>query len=140
AAWPGIVAFLSLHREEPQTDMRNGMMVWGAVVGMGVAIAACGGHPGTSGSQGVPPPPGPGQVAEHFLVVSKSGSGNVRSTPAGIDCGTNCSAILAEGTQIVLTPFPDAGWRFAGWGGGCSGLGGCAVKLTADTTVCVTFA
>jgi hypothetical protein len=125
--------------------MRNGMVVWVGVVG--VAIAACGVHSGTPGSPDVSPPPPPvpapapppAPVAEHFLSVSKNGSGNVRSSPAGIDCGTTCAAILAEGTQIVLTPFPDPGWRFAGWGGGCSGLGGCAMKLAADTKVFVTF-
>jgi hypothetical protein len=114
--------------------MRNGIVVWVGVVG--VAIAACGGRSGTSGSPSVSPPP---PVAEHFLTVSKNGSGNVRSVPAGIDCGTTCSAILAQGTQVVLTPAPDAGWRFAGWGGACTGLGGCALKLAADTTVFVTF-
>ncbi|MFL5376287.1 MAG: InlB B-repeat-containing protein [Myxococcales bacterium] len=74
-----------------------------------------------------------------FLVVSTTGSGTVRSSPAGIDCGLVCSALLAEGTQVVLTPAPDPGWRFAGWGGGCTGLGGCAVRLTADVKVFVTF-
>jgi len=118
--------------------MRNGMVVWGAVVGVAVLIAACGGKSGTSGSQSVPPPL-PGPVAQHFLTVSKSGSGTVRSAPAGIDCGTTCSAILAEGTQMVLTPVPDPGWQFAGWGGGCTGLGGCALKVVADTKVFVTF-
>jgi hypothetical protein len=115
--------------------MRNGMVVWVGVVG--VAIAACGGHSGTSGSGSVQPPPP--AVAQHFLVVSKNGSGNVRSSPAGIDCGTTCSAILAEGTRVVLTPAPDAGWRFAGWGGACTGLGGCALTLAADTKVFLTF-
>src|SRR5438045_1077614 len=118
--------------------MRNGMVVWGAVVGVAVLIAACGGKSGTSGSQSVPPPL-PGPVAQHFLTVSKSGSGTVRSAPAGIDCGTTCSATLAEGTQMVLTPVPDPGWQFAGWGGGCTGLGGCALKVVADTKVFVTF-
>src|SRR5205807_7597332 len=104
--------------------MRNGRVGWGGAVGVAVAIAACGGHRGGPGSGNVSPPPLPGgQVAQHVLVVSKSGSGSVRSAPAGIDCGAACSAVLAEGTEVVLTPSPDAGWRFAGWGGGCSGLG-----------------
>jgi Divergent InlB B-repeat domain len=115
------------------------MGVWGAVAGAAVLAAACGGKSGTSGpgSQGGPPPPPP--PAQHFLTVSKNGSGSVRSTPAGIDCGTTCSAIVAEGTQMVLIPVPDPGWQFAGWGGGCSGLGGCALKVAADTKVFVTF-
>jgi len=120
--------------------MRNGMGVWGAVVGAAVLAAACGGKSGTSGStsEGVPPSP-PAAPVQHFLTISKSGSGSVRSTPAGIDCGTTCSAILAEGTQMVLIPVPDPGWQFAGWGGGCSGLGGCALRIASDTKVFVTF-
>jgi len=119
--------------------MGNRMGVWGAVAGAAVLAAACGGKSGTSGpgSQGIPPPPPP--AAQHFLTVSKNGSGSVRSTLAGIDCGTTCSAIVAEGTQMVLIPVPDPGWQFAGWGGGCSGLGGCALKVAADTKVFVTF-
>ena len=59
--------------------MRNGTVVWLGVVGLGVVVAACGGHPGTQGSRGsLPPPPTP----EHFLVVSKGGSG----TPSAAHC------------------------------------------------------
>jgi hypothetical protein len=36
-------------------------------------------------------------------------------------------------------PVPDAGWTFAGWGGACTGAGGCSVSLGADATVYATF-
>src|SRR4051812_50198313 len=100
--------------------MRNGMVVWMGVVGLSAILAACGGgHPGTeggspSGSPPAPPPP----AAQHFLVVSKTGSGKGRSSPAGIGCGVALSALVAEGKQGGLTPPPDPGRGVGGWGGG----------------------
>ena len=76
------------------------------------------------------------------LAVSKAGagSGTVTSSPAGISCGTTCSATFAGGTTVTLTATPAAGSSFAGWsGGGCSGTGTCSVTLTANTTVTATF-
>src|SRR5437870_2429319 len=82
----------------------------------------------------VPPP--------FTLTVSKtgSGSGTVTSTPAGITCGTSCSASYASGTLVTLTATPAIGSVFTGWsGGGCTGTGACSVTLTAATTVTATF-
>src|SRR4051812_33753443 len=83
----------------------------------------------------VAPPP----VGKHNLLVSKNGSGAVRSTPAGIDCGSICAAALDDGAIVSLAATPDANFRFAGWGGACSGGGGCSVALHADATVYATF-
>jgi hypothetical protein len=62
------------------------------------------------------------------LTVQKAGagSGTVHSTPAGIDCGATCSASFSG--SVTLTATPAAGSTFAGWSGGCSGLGGCTVS------------
>ncbi|HEV2756451.1 MAG TPA: hypothetical protein VG318_11825 [Actinomycetota bacterium] len=40
--------------------------------------------------------------------------------PAWIDCGDECEAALA-GAGITLVAEPAEGWRFAGWGGACTG-------------------
>jgi parallel beta-helix repeat protein len=55
----------------------------------------------------------------HSLSVSKSGagSGKVMSSPAGIDCGTDCSENYNYATEVTLTATPDAGSVFAGWSG-----------------------
>ena len=50
------------------------------------------------------------------LTVTKigSGAGSVQSNPAGIDCGSACSASFAGMTQVTLTATADALSRFAG--------------------------
>jgi Divergent InlB B-repeat domain len=65
------------------------------------------------------------------LTVSVSGSGSVVSNPAGISCGTACSANFAAGTTVTLTATPAAGQVFSSWGGACSGTQpGCTLQLT----------
>ncbi|HEX4960767.1 MAG TPA: DNRLRE domain-containing protein [Thermoanaerobaculia bacterium] len=53
------------------------------------------------------------------LSVSKSGtgSGTVTSSPAGINCGSDCSESYSAGTIVTLTPSPAAGSSFSGWSG-----------------------
>ncbi|MGH7344058.1 MAG: right-handed parallel beta-helix repeat-containing protein, partial [Candidatus Rokuibacteriota bacterium] len=75
------------------------------------------------------------------LTVTRTGNGAVASSPAGISCGSACSASFASGTSVTLTATPAAGSVFTGWsGGGCSGTGSCAVTVTTSTTVSAKFA
>jgi List-Bact-rpt repeat protein len=79
-----------------------------------------------------------------MLTVSKAGagSGTVTSNPAGINCGSTCSAAYVTGTQVTLTATPAAGSTFTGWtvpGGGCPGTGTCVVTMNAATTVTAGF-
>jgi Divergent InlB B-repeat domain len=74
------------------------------------------------------------------VVVAGGGSGTVTSSPAGIDCGSTCSAPFGEGTVVTLTATPAAGSTFAGWSGGkCSGTGPCELLLDSHTTVTAMF-
>jgi hypothetical protein len=80
-----------------------------------------------------------GEVA---LTIDRAGagSGTVTSSPAGISCGTTCTAQYPSGTQVTLAAAAAQGSVFAGWsGGGCAGTGPCVVTLTATTTVTATF-
>ena len=81
-------------------------------------------------------PTGPNQ---HALTIARNGSGTIRSSPAGIDCGSSCSAAFDDGTSVTLSATPDQGWRFDGWSGACSGAGDCPVAMNADATVTATF-
>ena len=78
----------------------------------------------------------------HTLSVSKAGtgSGTVVSSPAGISCGSTCSAGFAEGTTVTLQAAPTAGSVFTGWSGACAGTGGCAVTMSADQSLTASFA
>jgi uncharacterized repeat protein (TIGR02543 family) len=76
----------------------------------------------------------------YTLSVTKVvGSGTVRSSPAGISCGTDCSEPYASGTAVSLTATPAAGYVFSGWSGACTGTGTCSVTLSANKTVTATF-
>ncbi len=76
----------------------------------------------------------------YTLTVSNSGNGTVTSSPAGIDCGSDCSETYTAGANITLSATPAPGYRFDGWSGaGCSGTGSCVFDLNADTTVSASF-
>lgn len=75
------------------------------------------------------------------LNVSVTGGGSVRSLPAGIECGTTCSAAFASGASIELSATPAAGQVLSGWGGACTGAGTtCNVTMNQARTVSVVFA
>ena len=75
------------------------------------------------------------------LTVGKAGtgSGTVTSSPAGINCGSDCSESYASGTSVTLTASAAGGSTFAGWSGACSGTGTCSVSMTAARSVTATF-
>jgi hypothetical protein len=75
------------------------------------------------------------------LTVQKGGSGigSIVSTPAGINCGSDCTEAYNSGTVVTLTATPVSGSTFEGWSGACSGAGQCSVTMDADKTVTATF-
>ena len=74
------------------------------------------------------------------VVLAGSGGGTVTSGPAGIDCGSRCSAVFAEGTHVTLSAAPAGHSRFEGWSGACATASTtCTVTLNANTSVTATF-
>lgn len=75
-----------------------------------------------------------------MLTVTPPENGSIGSSPAGIDCGTDCSEAYPAGTEVTLTATPDEGGEFGGWNGACSGTAAtCTVTMDADKTVAATF-
>jgi phospholipase C len=95
---------------------------------LAIALSGCGGS-----AEHTPQP------SQFTLTVSLTGSGTVTSAPAGINCGTTCSATFPAGTSITLTASPAASNTFSGWSGACSGTAKCTVVLNADTNVGAAF-
>jgi hypothetical protein len=76
------------------------------------------------------------------LSVTKAGTGSgmVISSPAGINCGSSCSAAYNNGTSVTLEASQNSDSFFAGWsGGGCSGTSTCKITMNADKAVTATF-
>lgn len=82
-----------------------------------------------------------GAAAMFALNVSLqgTGSGTVASDTGGINCGSTCSASFSNGALVTLTASPASGSTFSGWGGACSGAGGCQVTMGAAKSVTATF-
>ena len=68
-------------------------------------------------------------------------SGHVNSSPAGINCKTDCTETYTYGTMVTLTASAGAGFTFTGWsGGGCSGFAtSCVVSMTEVRNVTASF-
>ncbi len=73
------------------------------------------------------------------LTKGGTGSGTVTSSPAGINCGLDCSEVYSYNTVVTLTAVPDTGSAFTGWSGGCSGTGNCILTMTAARNVTASF-
>jgi hypothetical protein len=67
-----------------------------------------------------------------------TGTGTVSSSPAGIDCGTDCSEDYDYNTVVTLTAIADAGSGFMGWSGDTDCLDG-IVTMDAAKSCTATF-
>lgn len=85
-----------------------------------------------------PPPPAP-EPRQFTLTVTRLLDGRVRSEPAGVDCGSACSARYPDGTAVRLVAEPANGFRLLEWRGDCSGSGDCRVTLDRDRSVTAVF-
>lgn len=81
-------------------------------------------------------------LRQYTLTVARAGSGtgNVFSTPAGINCGADCVEQYNAGTLVTLSANAGPTSVFVGWSGPCTGTGGCNVTMDASKMVTATFA
>ena len=77
------------------------------------------------------------------LQVNKAGpgTGTVTSSPAGINCGSQCDAPFSKNQAVTLTAHPGSGSAFQAWSGvtGCGQSSTCQVRMTQAQTVTATF-
>ena len=87
--------------------------------------------------------------SEFFIGITMEGSGQVTSSPTGIDCtadadaGTitgTCAAVYDAGTVITLSATPLVGWMFVGFSGDDADCNDGVVTLDAVTRCTATFA
>jgi lysophospholipase L1-like esterase len=79
--------------------------------------------------------------ATYALAVTRTGTGagTVTSSPAGINCGSSCSASFGGNASVTLTAAAASGSVFAGWSGACSGTGSCVLSMNQARNVTATF-
>lgn len=95
---------------------------------------------GCQGLVPVPPTNNPpaAQPSKVTVTLTGSGSGTVTSAPAGINCGTTCTADFADGA-ITLTAAPGPSFVFTGWSGACTGTAPCSIPAGSTVTATATF-
>jgi subtilisin family serine protease len=107
----------------------------GACVGFGPCIVTMSGPLSVSVVVTYGPP-------QYSLTVLKSGNGTgvVKDSFPGINCGAVCTAQYFGGQIPTLNATPAAGSVFNGWSGGtCVGTDACSFNIVTPTTISATF-
>jgi hypothetical protein len=80
-------------------------------------------------------------LAARTLSVTKNGTGTVTSSPAGIDCGIDCSGVYDDGEFVTLTATAESNSSFDSWGEDCefAVANTCTVAMNSDKSVVANF-
>jgi hypothetical protein len=70
-------------------------------------------------------------------VTGPAGGGKV--TGGGLSCPPTCTITVQRGLWVTLAQTPGPYYAFAGWGGACTSVFGCAVIVDSDKTVTAAF-
>jgi hypothetical protein len=77
------------------------------------------------------------------VIESGTGTGNVVSSPVGINCTSNsgvCSASFAAGTLVTLTATPTGTSTFGAWSSNCTVTGANTCQVSVGSSLAVTAA
>ena len=121
-----------LHAEPDATSAFSGWNVPGCAAAVDCSVAVDGAVSATATFELAPRQLG--------VTFAGAGTGSVASTPAGIDCGSTCTASFPHGTEVTLTATPGTHADFTGWSGACTGTGSCIVSMDGARDVVATFA
>jgi hypothetical protein len=77
-------------------------------------------------------------TAKFSLSLTLTGTGGVGFSD-GSACAASCVKSFDAGSSVTLAASPAAGHSFTGWGGACSGTGGCTVAMNAAKSVSAAF-
>jgi trimeric autotransporter adhesin len=105
-------------------------------------VGGSGGTGGSGGGTSTDGGAGTGGGSGFQLTVTRlgSGSGDVVSSPAAIDCGTTCSHSYSGAVSVTLNATPKPGSLFSGWGGACAGTTrSCTLIVDTAKEVTATF-
>jgi hypothetical protein len=90
--------------------------------------------------QPLPPFPQAPPAALSVAISAKGATGNVTSTPDGLDCPPACSTEFDRGSVVRLEAEPSGKAAFLGWSGACSGRNvACAVTMNGDKGAVASF-
>ena len=82
---------------------------------------------------------GTGPFTIYLSVNDATASGEIISTPAGIECSSgNCSGKFPAGTKVTLEGSPASAFQIA-WSGACSGGSACSFTMDSDKQVTATL-
>ena len=81
-----------------------------------------------------------GPVNPTLLTIQRTGEGTVVSSPAGIECGSECEAEFEKEETITLTASPASGYAFSSWYG-CTTHAGltCTVTMSSAKAIKASF-
>jgi len=108
------------------------LLRFASIVCLIALISSCGGGMANI----TPPPPASFQLT---VQLSGNGSGTIASKPAGINCGSTCTATFPTGTEVTLTATAAQNSTFSGWSGACNGQSSCTITLTSNTSLGAAF-
>lgn len=82
------------------------------------------------------------KLPKYKLKITKNTLGSITSSNGYLNCPDKkkiCMLNLSKGTEVTLTPVPQAGKSFSGWNGACSGVNVCVLRMDGPKNITALF-